>query len=266
VVIVVIHESGGIPVLAEDRYKKILELLNKTNSVKTSTLIKLFNVSVETVRRDLEYLEGEGLLTRVYGGAVRDKVDARQQVFLAREGEHATEKAEIADTACRFVEEGQSLALDVSTTNLEIAKKLKNKFKNLTILTNSIRIATELADMDDYSILLTGGVLRKEEYSLIGEMCEEGILRYHVDTAFISASGISLNAGITDFGFGEVRAKKKMIEIAQKVIVVCNSSRFDVISLLNVCELERVDTLITDSRIKDQVFERYKKAGVDIVK
>lgn len=253
-------------VLAEDRYKKILQLLEKDNSVKTSALIKLFGVSVETVRRDLEYLENEGLLKRVYGGAVLDKVDARQQVFQAREKDHFDEKVEIAEIASRFVEEGQSIAMDVSTTNLEVARKLKQKFTILTVLTNSMIIANELADMDHYTVILTGGVLRKEEYSLVGDMCETNISQFHVDVAFISASGISLSAGITDYGFGEVQAKKKMIDIAQKVIVVCNSSRFDVMSLLKVCDLAKVDQIITDSKLNDCVMERYRKADVEIIK
>lgn len=252
--------------LAEERYKKILQLLEKDNSVKTSALTKLFNVSIETIRRDLEYLENEGLLKRVYGGAVLDKVDAKQQVFQVREKDHFDEKIEIAQIACRFVEEGQSIAMDVSTTNLEIAKMLKQKFRMLTILTNSLIIANELADMDDYTVILTGGILRKEEYSLIGEMCETNIGQFHVDLAFISASGISLNAGITDYGFGEVQAKKRMLDIAQKIIVVCNSSRFDVISLLKVCDLSRVDQIITDAKLKDHVAERYKRAGLEIIK
>lgn len=251
--------------LAQDRYKKILELLEKDNSVKVSTLTRLFNVSVETIRRDLEHLEGEGYLKRVHGGAVLEKIGSIEMNFSTREKEYQEQKLQIGEIASRFVKEGQSIALDVSTTNFELAKVLKKNFNKLNILTNSLSIAMELSDMENYTIILSGGILRSQEYSLIGELAENNMGNFHVDTAFISISGISLREGLSDYGFGEVRVKRKMMQIAQEVIIVADSSKFDTVSLLNVCDFSDINMIITDADLKPGILEKYLKQGIEIV-
>lgn len=250
--------------LAQDRYKKIMEILENDNSVKVSALIKLFNVSIETVRRDLEHLEGEGYLKRVHGGAVLEKIGSIENSFNSREREYQEQKLQIGEIASRFIKEGQSIAMDVSTTNYEIAKVLKKKYNKLNILTNSISIAMELSDMENYTIILSGGILRKFEYSLIGELAENNMSNFHVDTAFISMSGISLREGLTDYGFGEVRVKKTMMQAAQEVIVVADSSKFDTVSLLKVCDFSDINMIITDSNLKPVILDKYLKNGVSI--
>lgn len=251
--------------LAQDRYKKISEILEKENSVKVNTLIKLFGVSIETVRRDLEYMENEGLLKRVHGGAVLERIDSIQNTYNIREKEYMEQKAEIGEIAARFIKEGQSIAIDVSTTNLEVVKVIKRKFQNLTILTNSLSIQNELVDMPGYTVITPGGILRREENSFLGEMAEENISRFHVDTAFISVSGISLREGLTDYGFGEISIKKKMMKIAQENIVLADSSKFDVVSLLNVCSFDDVNMIITDSNLKEAILEKYLRNGIEVV-
>ena len=251
--------------LAQDRYKKICEVLEKENSVKVSNLTELFGVSVETVRRDLEYMENEGLLKRVHGGAVLEKINGTQSTFAIRENEYREQKAEIGEIAARFIKEGQSIAMDASTTNFEVVKVLKQKFKKLTILTNSISIINEVADMDNYTVIIPGGILRNVEMSLVGDMAEENLSNFHVDTAFISMSGISLREGLTDYGFGEVSLKKKMMKIAQETIVLANSSKFDVVSLLKVCNFNDINMIITDSGLKENILEKYRKSGIDLV-
>jgi DeoR family transcriptional regulator, fructose operon transcriptional repressor len=251
--------------LAQDRYKKILEILERENSVKVATLTSLFGVSVETVRRDLEHMENEGLLKRVHGGAVLERINGSENTFLNRENEYREQKAEIGEIVSRFIREGQSIAIDVSTTSYEVIKVLKRKFKKLTILTNSLSIINELTDMEGYTIIVPGGILRRDELSFIGAMAEENIGNFHVDTAFISISGISLREGLTDYGFGEVSIKKKMMKIAQENIVLADSSKFDVVSLLRVCDFNDVNMIITDSNLKESIKEKYQKSGIEIV-
>ncbi|BDR66800.1 DeoR/GlpR family DNA-binding transcription regulator [Clostridium tetani] len=251
--------------LAQERYEQTLSILNREGSVKVSKLTKLFNVSIETIRRDLEYLEKEGLLKRVYGGAVLKKIDNNQLKFENREKEFSSEKKEIANIATRYVVEGQSLAMDASTTNLEIAKVLKTKFKKLTILTNSLAIANELIDMDKYTIILTGGILKNDEFSLVGDIAQKYIESFNIHTAFISVSGVSLKEGLTDYILDHLQIQKKFIEISQNVIVLADSSKFDSVSLLNVCNLEDVNMIITDSRIKKNVLEKYLNNGIEVI-
>lgn len=251
--------------LAQDRYKKISEILEKDNSVKVSTLTKLFGVSIETIRRDLEYMESEGLLKRVHGGAVLERTHGFQNTFANRENEFREQKEEIGEIAARYIREGQSIAMDVSTTNYEVIKVIKKKFQKLTILTNSLSIINEIADKEGYTVIVPGGILRREELSFIGNMAEDNIGNFHVDTAFISMSGISLREGLTDYGFGEVSIKKRMMKIAQETIVLADSSKFDVVSLLKVCDFNDINMIITDSNLKESVLDKYRKSGIEIV-
>lgn len=254
-----------IYLLAHERQTTILEILNKERTVKVSKLIKVLNVSIETVRRDLEFLEKEGRLKRVYGGAVLEKVNGVELTGIDRKTKYIDEKRELALCATRYVEEGQSIALDISTTNLEFAKALKKVIKRLTVITNSLEIAAELSDMDKYTVILTGGVMRNEELCIVGDLAEEFISKFHIDTAFMSMSGISLNCGLTDYGMGEVEVKKKMMEVAQRTIVLADSSKFNVISLLKVCDIDKVDMVITDSKLNVNVMEKYTNNGLVII-
>ncbi|GGB45637.1 DeoR family transcriptional regulator [Virgibacillus dakarensis] len=250
---------------AKERHKEIVKIVRKDKSVKVSQLMKYFNVSFETIRRDLEFLEKEGLLTRVHGGAVLEEVNNRELSFTVRESKYLKEKQEIAKKATDFVVEGQSIAMDVSTTNTEFAKKLKEKFTRLTVLTNSMTIANELSEMPDYTIIFAGGILRNQELCTVGDFTEDFITQFHIDTFFMSISGLSLTKGLTDYGAGELQVKKKMMDIAQHRIVLADSSKFDVVSLLKVCEFNQINRIITDSKINENVLEKYRNTGIEVL-
>ncbi|MFC0273339.1 DeoR/GlpR family DNA-binding transcription regulator [Metabacillus herbersteinensis] len=250
---------------AQQRQQQIIELLKKENSVKASKLVDLFKVSLETIRRDLESLEGQGLLKRVHGGAVFNKSNETEQTFLSRELLNKAEKQEIATIASSYIKEGQSIALDVSTTNTELAKVIKQKFERLTILTNSLPIALELAEKPHFTIILVGGMLRNQELCVVGELAESFVSQFHIDTLFLSMSGISLTAGLTDYGVGEVQLKKKLLLMASKCYVVADSSKFDGKSLLKVCDFVDVKGIITDSRLDLTVKKKYNTNGISII-
>ncbi|TYR78194.1 DeoR/GlpR transcriptional regulator [Priestia megaterium] len=251
--------------LAHDRHEKIIELLKENKSIKVSSVTKMFGVSTETVRRDLEYLEKEGYLRKVRGGAVLDDVNSKERNFTFRESKNIDEKREIGRIATRFVSEGQSIALDVSTTNTEFARALKEKFQRLTIITNSLIIANELAEMPYYTIIMPGGVLRNEELCMVGHMAVDFIKGFHIDTFFMSISGISLSEGLTDYGIGEYQVKMKILENSRNCIVLADHSKFDVASLLKVCQFDRIDRIISDSKLSKKVLQKYAKEGIEII-
>lgn len=251
--------------LSLERYKYIMDKLKKDGIVHSTDLIEHFGVSKETIRRDLMKLEQEGLIKKVYGGAVLDKVDPSFTPFRDRQNKSVSEKHEIAKLAMRSVKEGMSIAMDVSTTNLTIAEQLKQYFHSLTILTNSLAIANELLDADGFTVILTGGILHREEISINGDICCETIRHFNVDLYFMSCNGVSLKSGITDFGEGEVMTKRAMIDIAKKIVLVCSSDRFDVFSLIKVCDIKKASYVITDSALPAQVKALYESNGVHIV-
>ena len=251
--------------LTQERQEKIMVMLLDKTSVKVSELARIFGVSIETIRRDLDFLGKEGRLTKVYGGAVLEHVVAQEKNLNSRISANREQKQEIARIACRFVEEGQSIALDASTTNLEIAKMLKKSFNRLTIITNAIDIALELRDKEHFNTILTGGTVRGDELCLIGGLAEEFLEKFHIDKVFASVSGISVTNGFTDYGLGEYHVKRKMIERAREVIVPADSSKFDVISLLKVGDLDMCNFIITDSQLNENVLQKYEENKVKII-
>ncbi|QDP42222.1 DeoR/GlpR family DNA-binding transcription regulator [Radiobacillus deserti] len=254
--------------LAQKRQELILDRLFRDEAVKVANLVEEFGVSDETIRRDLELLESKQLLKRVHGGAVMTEKDEKRNTeeksFHTRELLHKEEKQLLAQRALDFVKEGQSIALDVSTTNTELARALKTRFQRLTIVTNSLPIAFELSEMPQYTIILTGGIMRNEELCVVGEMTETFISQFHIDTLFLSASGISLHSGITDYGVREWNVKKKMLEASKECYIVADSSKFDAASLLHVCTLQDVKGIITDPNLSSEIKQKYTSAGISI--
>ncbi|WP_256761973.1 DeoR/GlpR family DNA-binding transcription regulator [Cohnella sp. WQ 127256] len=252
--------------LAHVRHDAIIQKLNTEKSVKVSELMELFKVSFETIRRDLEYLEKEGHLQRVHGGAkLIESYDNNQELsFTVRELKYRDEKRELAMLATEWVSNGQSLILDVSTTNTTFAQVLKEKFDQLTILTNSFPIANELMEKPGFTVIFIGGVVRNQERCTIGDFAESFILQFNADLFFMSVSGISIEQGITDYGIGEVLLKKKMMGCAKETIVLADSSKFEVVSLLNVCPNEKVSRFVTDSRISSDIVKQYRDQGISL--
>jgi DeoR/GlpR family transcriptional regulator of sugar metabolism len=250
----------------EQRHQAIIQKLSRDKSIKASELMELFGVSFETIRRDLEYLEAQGHLTRVHGGAITKEWDYGREIPLTvRETAFLGAKNELSTTAARYVEEGLSIALDVSTTNTQFAKVLKTRFERLTVITNSLPIASLLVDKPGFKIVMIGGVIRGEEMSVIGDLAEQFAAQFHADLFFMSMSGVTLTDGITDYGIGEVQVKKTMLRNAKRTIALADSSKFDQVSLLKVCGCADVERFVTDSGIDRTLVDSYRRSGVEIV-
>lgn len=251
--------------LANDRYNKILEMLARDGSVKTSKLVALLGISLETARRDLDFLEKQGSLQKVHGGAILKNQADTTLTYSLRETKNTEEKKEIAVLALNYINEGETIALNSSTTNIEIARLIKDRYSSLTVVTNSLRIAEELADIKGINLILAGGVYNKNEFAFLGEITERFLDNFSVDKSFISVGGISLKRGITDFIMDEVLVERKMTEIAEQVIILADSSKIDSNSLIKICDLEDINFIITDSKLQEQVKEKYTGNGIEIV-
>ncbi len=252
--------------LAQERYEFIIETLNRDSVVKVSKLIKELNVSIETIRRDLEHLEKEGILERVYGGAIPKKVSVDKLSFQKREEEFKQEKIEIANTAIRYINEDESIALNDSTTNVEIAKLIKKRFNKLTVITNSLAITTELANSQGIKVILAGGLLNSKECAFYGEFAKEILRNFIVDKAFIGVGGVSLSRGITDHDFHTVEIQRLLMEISKEAIILADSSKIEHVSLTKISEIENVSFIITDSNVDKNIIEKYLKSGIEIIK
>lgn len=251
--------------LAQERYNFILEILQNKTTVRVSHLMHALNVSGETIRRDLEYLEKEGHLTRVYGGASTVKFDTNQGSFQARASKNIGQKEEIAKFALKYVSEGQSISLDYSTTSLAFAHELKNHFKSLTIVTNSSEILNEIFDVNTFNIIFCGGLFNHCELSFFGEQAKAVINGLNIDTAFIGVGGISLREGCTETFYEGAEMLRNFINAAQRKIVLVDSSKFDKVTLIKVCDLSDIDMIITDSSIKKNVLDKYRNHDIEVI-
>ncbi|WP_294705945.1 DeoR/GlpR family DNA-binding transcription regulator [uncultured Fusobacterium sp.] len=252
-------------VLAEERREDIIKELEKTKVVKALELAKKYDVGVETIRRDFDVLEKQGILKKIYGGATL-KTDIPSEItYATRMNTDIDEKNEIAEKAITLIEENDSIFLNDSSTNIFLSKLIKKKINSLTVITNSLIIASELSNCENYNIILAGGFLDTKEQAFFGPISEDIISQFIVNKAFLSVSSISLNNGITDFPLKEVNIQKEMIKYSKEVIILANSQKFETTALIKVSDLKNIKAIITDSKLKTEIYETYKKDNINII-
>lgn len=209
--------------LPVDRHSEILRMLDNNNVVKVSDLSGRFKVSEETVRRDLERLEQDGVVRRIYGGAVRVSGRAMELSFQRRQARNLEQKRRIAERAKDLIADGESIVLDSSTSTLELARALP--YLRVMVLTNSVTAIMELANKG-INVISTGGALRQNNLSLVGPLAERTLENYYVDKAFISCRGVTVREGVTDSSDQEVELKRRMLRAARRKILLADSSKF----------------------------------------
>lgn len=258
--------------LVEQRYQKILDLMKDTGSIRGVELQKKLNVSSETVRRDLENMESQGLIRRARGGAFlneeigQDNPPNRYTPFGARGQEHPESKNEIGEFAVTFIKDGQSIALDSGTTAYALAKALKHKFKDLTVVTNSMAIANELADAKGITLIVTGGVYRPEEAAFVSDIAGLIFSKLNIDLFFLTTCGISVERGVTYQRMDEIIVQEKMMEASSRTVVIADSSKLGINSLVKMCDIDRISMIITDSSASLSQVEAFEKAGIVVEK
>ena len=250
--------------MAQERYDRILQMLEADGRVSIEALKTELGFSIETLRRDLKQLEGKNLLKRVYGGAVLAAPSTREPSYSTRTTRHLDAKMAIARKAASLIHDGDSIALDLGTTVLETAKLLVDK-QNLTVLTNSLDIAQFLLTNTSHKIYLLGGLLRSGENATSGMSCEMMLDSFRVDKAIVGVAGIGLAEGVTDYVEGEVQVRKKMISIAKQIIGLADYSKFDQVAFCKVCDASRFDTLITDGKTPAETVRQFVSAGINIM-
>lgn len=255
--------------LSEQRYKEILNVLDREGSVKTSTLCALLGTSRETIRRDLENLEARNLLKRIHGGAMglepSGENGASYTSFDKRRTENPEPKEWVAQEAAAYIREGQAIALDSGTTALALAKVIREKFRSLTVVTNSLAVANELSDAQGITLVMTGGIYRPDEEAFVSDIATLIFSKINVDTFFLTTCGISVERGITYPRMDEILVQNKMMEAAEQTIVITDSSKLGVNSLVRMCGIEEIAMIITDGGITPSQKSAFEDAGVQIV-
>lgn len=252
--------------LAIERRNEILEKLQTDRRVVVSELSQLYDVSEETIRRDLEKLVNDGYAIKSYGGAVINENINIELPFNIRKNRNILGKQHIADLVADLVKDGDSLMLDASTTAVYIAKALQEKGrKNLTIITNSIEIIIELFDIQDWTVLSTGGVSREGSFALVGPQTDRMLTCYHVDKAIISCKGIDISAGFTDSDDLHANNKRTMLAAAKEKILAIDSSKFDRVAFTEIGTLDDLTAVITDEKPEEKWLQVFKDSDVQCI-
>jgi DeoR/GlpR family transcriptional regulator of sugar metabolism len=249
--------------LSEERRRAILDLLDTKGTVSVAELGSRFDVSEMTVRRDLDDLDNRGLLQRVHGGAVSALGRSYEPAFLKRSSLFQSEKARIGKAAVELINNGDSIALDVGTTTLEIARQLGDK-RDLTIITPSLRIANQLAETNGLRLILSGGIIRPGELSMVGEVAEEAFQRFYVDKLFMGVGGIDIEAGLTEYNLEDAAVKKAMLRAAKEIIVVADASKFSRVSFAVIAPINVASRIITDDSVDEAILTELDARGIEI--
>lgn len=240
-----------MPMLANQRREKIIELLREDGSAKVITLAKLFKVSEVTIRQDLEKLEIKDLIVREHGGAFLKNVEHYVRNFSLMNQDNMDRKELIGLKAAELIENGDVIILDSGSTTTEIAKNLLNR-KNLTVITNALNIALMLGTIPGIEVMMTGGEFKPPTLSLTGQKAADFFSDIHVDKLFLATAGISLKAGLTYPSISDLVVKKAMINAADTVYLVADSSKINKPSFASLGALSLIDFLITDPFIKEE--------------
>jgi DeoR family transcriptional regulator of aga operon len=250
-------------VLNEERRRLIVQTLNQDGRVLVGDLAKQFRTSQVTIRKDLDILQGQGRIHRTHGGALPASESALEDPTLReKEKLHRKEKLQIAAAAARMVKEGQVVVLDSGTTTTAIAHALR-KFENLTVITNAVNIAAELSG-SSLEVILTGGTLRKNSFSLVGPIAEETLRRLNADILFLGVDGFDMHYGLSTPNLLEAKVNRVMMDVARVAVAVCDSSKFGRRSLSSIAPTAAVHHLITDRGISKSELATLKKAGIQV--
>jgi DeoR/GlpR family transcriptional regulator of sugar metabolism len=245
-----------------ERRQSLLEILRKQPGLRVPELAQALDVSEGTVRNDLNALEEEGRLRRVHGGAVLNQQDQFQNnSFMRRFQQNEAAKLAIAREAVRLVNDGDSILLDASSTAYYLARALSHR-QDLRVVTNGFEVARELAGNPSNNIILIGGVVNNSSSSVTGLLSERIIEELHIEKAFLSCSGFSLERGMTEILLAEAQIKRKVIESSKDLYALVDSSKFGRADLTSFASPKKIRWLFTDKDISPEWVEQLKEIGI----
>lgn len=253
--------------IPEKRRIEIRKLVQKERTVTVDRISKLFNISPITVRRDLEKLQEEGFLTKVHGGAIYRGALKPEPIFNERIKLFKEEKDKIAEEAAKRINDGDAIIIESGSTCLGVVKYLVDK-RNLKIATAGIPIANELWKLlkvkRDFEVSVCGGIIRPDSSIYVGPHAVSFFKSINVDKAFIGAAAISIGKGISTAFQYDAELAKSIVESAREVILLCDSSKFETYSYINVIPIDKLDEIITDDKIDSDILDRIRKIGVKV--
>ncbi|MBN1542391.1 DeoR/GlpR transcriptional regulator [candidate division KSB1 bacterium] len=246
------------------RRRFILHTLDKRASIDIETIVEKCHVSAVTARRDLEALAQQQLLLRTHGGAMRDESVSHLFSFVRRMDDKREYKTAICRFAARLVTDGDTLLLDCGTTVFYLCPFLAKK-KNLTVISNSLAVAAELARFSHIKVIVIGGEILAERRATYGPTALAQIASYHADHAFIGTNGLSRAGGLSSYDENEARIVTAMARAADSVVLLCDSSKIEKNSVFKFAPLSLADIIVTDKEIDPEIIHLYQNNGINLM-
>ena len=250
--------------LAAERRRIITERIQATGQVVVSSLSAEFAVSEETIRRDLEFLEKEGIAVRIYGGAVLAGNDRVAPPYSIRKNTNVEPKVAIAQLLSRIIRDGDTLMVDESSTAAYGIRAIRH-LKNITLITNSVELLREMTGQDSWHVVSTGGTLKPDVLALVGPHASRTVASYHVRYAVLSCRGINDALGLADSSDEVVQVKQAMVAASECTLLLADHRKFDREGLVALGDLRTADKLITDRAPSELWQKRLEKAGVEVI-
>jgi DeoR family transcriptional regulator of aga operon/DeoR family fructose operon transcriptional repressor len=253
-------------VFARERQEQIARIIEEHGRARVAELAAGFGVSAVTIRKDLFALEQERRLVRTHGGAIALKADGRPELaFDVRDRLESEEKARIGALGASLVTDGESIALDASTTALALARQLKLRaWHQLTVVTNGVRIASELAGQSGIVVLMPGGRMRWEALSLIGPLGNSFYREINIQKAFVGAAGFTIESGLSDAMEEEAQTKRSMVATAREVVAIIDHTKWGRASSATFCRTNRITSVLTGSEAPADMVKAVAGLGIDV--
>ena len=250
---------------ANERQSQICEIIKNSGAITTMELVEQFSVSIETIRRDLLFLEKNGILQRVHGGAVAVGKMAPFKDLLHRVVENDEQKAELSEIAAELIQERDIIGIDAGSTAIYFAKAIKEKFSELTVITHSLDVFEILCRHKNFKVILCGGNFLQNENSFYGPLAIEMLNILHMQKAFLFPSSISLQNGIYDNQHELYQIQYEFMKHAEKIYFLADSSKFERNAMLRLDETSPNYIYVTDSRLPKEIKSLYKKNKITII-
>lgn len=250
--------------LTIERLEQILHIVQEQQYVRVTELSERLGVSEPTIRRDLKKLESMGRVRREHGGVSVVEVALAEPPVVQRSIENREEKQRIGRAAASLIKDGETIFLGSGTTTLEVARALEGK-KNLTVITNALNVAYQLAGNENITLIVTGGVVRHSEFSMIGHIVEQTLKDLRADKAIISMRAISLHDGLTNMNPLETMTDRVIVQCACEVILVADHTKFGKVATSIVAPLTAVQKIITDEQTPLDMLEELRALGIQVI-
>ncbi|WP_346861150.1 DeoR/GlpR family DNA-binding transcription regulator [uncultured Draconibacterium sp.] len=246
--------------MLNERQNLILKTLGENDQTSVNVLSEKLNVSSVTIRQDLKFLEAEGLLKRVHGGAVLKDADD----LTNRLGVNYEKKLRIARKVAARVNEGETILIESGSVNVLLARELL-KIKRVTIITTNVYIARQFRKNEQANIIVLGGIYQHDSETLVGKITRACIDQLNIDKAFIGIDGYSKEAGFTLRDLFRAEVSSHIIQKAKDVFVVSDSSKFGKTHLTNICSINDIQHIVTNTDLSEDFKSEFKKAGIDLL-